>query len=67
MGRGGGANLAVVIVTVKIERVEDESHRTVLPFVQPCIIRISLGPDPLTVHQLLNPFHYITTAPAESP
>ena len=46
-GGGGVASLAVVIVTVKSGRGKDESHRTVLPFVQPCIIRIPLDPDPL--------------------
>ena len=46
-GGGGVANLAVFIVTVKSGRGEDESHRTVFPFVQPCIIQIPLDPDPL--------------------
>ena len=46
-GGGGIANLAVVIVIVKSGRRDDESHRTVSPFVQPCIIQITLDPDPL--------------------
>ena len=45
-GGGGVANLAVFIVTVKSGRREDESHRTVFPFVQLCIIQIPLDPDP---------------------
>ena len=53
---GGVANLAVVIVTVpaiKSGRREDESDRTVLPFVQPCNIQNPLDPDPL--HSALAP------------